>query len=123
MAVLTALTASAMADAITTYMDVGSGTACLKFESTNDAEIATCDMNATKFNSAVCGVITAGTIVDDTSATGGTVAQVSMYNDAGTKVAEFSCGTGSEEFQISSVTIGAGDTVGVSAFTITVPQA
>ena len=117
---------NALADALDTLVNTGSGTAQLMFEEAGDGEVATCDMADPAFGAAATGVITNGTIQDDTNArgtaaAGGVVAQVSMYNKAGTKVAEFNCGVTDETFIISSTTVGAGDTVGVSSFTITVP--
>jgi hypothetical protein len=113
---------NAMADAIDTLVDSGSGTPYLAFETSGDVEVAKCLMTTPNpFGAAASGVITADTISDDESAAGGTVAQVSMYMGTDVKVAEFTCGTGAEEFVISSTSIGAGDTVGVSSFTITVP--
>jgi len=121
MAILETNCRNACADAIDALVNTGSGTATLVFETSGDVEVATCNMSDPAFGVAATGVITADTISDDTSATGGTAAQVSMYNKASTKVAEFTLGTSGTEFIISNTTIGAGDTVGVSSFTITMP--
>jgi len=120
MAVLETATRGVMGVSITTLVQTGAGAANIKFETSGDVEVATCNLAGTSFTGA-SGVLTAGAISDDTSATGGTIEHVSMYNKNGDKVAEFTCAVSASEFTISSLLIGAGDTIGCSSFTITVP--
>lgn len=111
-----------LADAIDDEVNTGAGTAQLLFETAGDVEVATIDLANPAFGAAAAGVITlAGVTLSDADATGGTAAQVSMYDRDGTKQAEFTLGTAATEFIISNTTIGAGDQVDVTGFTITVP--
>ena len=120
MAVLATGTRGVMGVAITTLVQTGAGAANIKFETSADAEVACLNLNATSFTGA-SGVLTAGAISDDAHAAGGTIEHVSLYNKNADKVAEFTCATSAAEFTISSLSIGAGDTIGCSSFTITVP--
>jgi hypothetical protein len=80
---------NALADAIDDLVNTGAGTANLKFETSGDAEVATINFNNPAFGAAATGVITLqGTPLQDSSATGGTVAQFSIYNRNGTQVLE-----------------------------------
>lgn len=115
-------TATAACDAIVDLIDAGSTAGTCVFETSGDAEVATCTFSDPAFGGAVNGVATASTITDDSSATGGEAAQVSFYDSDSTKIMECTLGVGSsQDFDISSMTIGTGDTVSVSALTVTVP--
>ena len=114
-------TRSAACNAIVDLIDV-SGPGTLVFETSGDVEVATCTFAATAFGAASSGVATADTIVDDSSATGGEIAQVSVYDGVPAKIMECTISADSlSEFEISSLTIGVGDTVSCSAMTVTVP--
>ena len=97
----------------------------LVFETTGDVEVATIVLDATNaFGTAATGVITmTGQPRSDTNATGGTTGQFSIYTTAGqtTKILEGSVATSGADINISSVIIGATDTVELTTFTITVP--
>jgi hypothetical protein len=71
---------SAIADAIDTYVNAGTAPE-LVFETSGDTEVATIVLDATNaFGAASSGVITmTGQPIQDTNATGGTVAQFSIY--------------------------------------------
>lgn len=119
---ITELTQDAIADAVDALVNTGSGTAAAKFETSGDVEVATCPMSDPAFGSSDAGVITADTITDDEDATGGTIAQLSIYNKDAAKVCEFSVAVSGSDVDISSVTISEGDTVGITELTITCPS-
>lgn len=113
---------NALANEFASVINTGAGTATLVFETSGDGELATCNMAATPFGAASCGVITAGTITDDSSANAGVCDHVSIEDKDGTKQAEFDIGdTSTYAFVISSTTFSQSDTIGVSTFTVTVP--
>ena len=112
-----------LSDAMLAYIDGGANPGALVFETSADGEVATITFAATSGTSAT-GVITFSGWTNDTSATGGTVEHGSIYRDnAGTpiKVLEGNAGTTDESFILSSLSIGAGDTVTLSSLTWTAP--
>ena len=119
MAVLETVMRNAMADAIDTQINSGTA-ATLVFETSGDVEVATLTFGDPAFGAAATGVITANSITDDTSATGGTVAQASIYADAA-KQMEMTVATSGAESNMSSLVVAASETVSCSALTITVP--
>lgn len=122
MPTLETATRSALADALDALINTGSGTANLKLESSADAEIATFDFANPAFGAASSGVITLeGVPITDASATGGTVAQASIYNRNGDKVLEATAAASGAEVTVSSVEIAAEEEVNLTALTITVP--
>lgn len=108
-------------DAIVDSVDAGSGAGYIQIETSGDAEIATLPMSDPAFGAASNGVATANAITSDTSATGGTAAQASVYDSNNVKKWEMTLGTSGTEVIISSTSIGAGDTVSMSSLTVTVP--
>ena len=116
---------TSLADAITTYIDAGTAPE-LVFETSGDVEVATIVLNATQsFDNAAAGVITmADQPLSDTNATGGIVAQFSIFQNVGqgaAKVLEGNVLTSGADINLSSLTVGATDTVELTTFTITVP--
>jgi hypothetical protein len=111
---------NALADAFDVEVNAGAA-ATFVFETSADGEVATITLQDPAFGAAATGVLTLqGVTLSDTSATGGTVAQCSIFEDA-TKICEFTCGTGAEEISISSVTVAATDQVDLTALTVTMP--
>lgn len=120
--ILETATRNALADQIDTLVNTGTGTAQLLFETSGDAEVATINLQNPAFGAAASGVITLqGTPLEDTDATGGTVAQASIYDRDGGKVLEMSVATSGQDIDISSTSVGASDTVELTSLTITVP--
>lgn len=116
---------NALADEIDNYVNAGTAPE-LVFETSGDVEVATIILNATNaFGAAAAGVITmTGQPLSDASATGGTTAQFSIYQNVGqgaAKVLEGTVATSGADINISSTAIGATDTVELTTFTITVP--
>lgn len=120
MATLEAATRSAACDAIVDLIDVG-GAGTLVFQTSGDVEVATLTFSATAFGAASFGVATAAAITSDTSATGGVVAQASFFSGGATKILEATVSTSGADINLSSLTVGASDTVSVSSLTVTVP--
>lgn len=81
------------------------------------AEVATLPLAATAFGAAASGTATAGAITSDTSATGGTAATFKMETSGNVRIFGGAVGTSGSDLNLSSLVIGAGDTVSVSAFT------
>jgi hypothetical protein len=93
----------------------------LVIQTSGDVEVATLALSNPAFGNAATGVATAAAISDDTNATGGTAANFILQDRDNTEVFRGGCGTSGAELNLSSLTIGAGDTVSVSAMTFTVP--
>ncbi len=91
------------------------------FETAAHAEVATCTFGNPAFGNAAVGVGTANAIVDDSTATGGTVGHAHITKSDTSEILACTAGVAAEEFVLTSVTIGAGDTVSVTSLTITQP--
>jgi hypothetical protein len=120
---LTTAARNAACNAIVDLVDVGSTDANgdLVIMTSGDVEVATLAMSNPAFGAAATGVATASAISDDTSATGGTAALHKIQDRDNTEIWRGTVGAGSGDLDLSSVTIGAGDTVSVSSYTLTVP--
>ncbi len=111
-----------LANQIDDSVNTGGGTATLVFETSADAEVATIDLQNPAFGAAATGVITLqGTPLEDTSATAGTVAQFSIFDRAVAKVLEGVVLVAGGDINMTSLVVGAGDTVELTSFSITVP--
>lgn len=123
MVTLTTAARNAAANAIVDLVDAGTTDANgdLVIMTSADAEVATLAFSAPAFGAAATGVATAGTISDDTNATGGTAAKFKWQDKDNAEVLQGTVGTSGTELIMSSVTVGAGDTVSCSSFTLTMP--
>ena len=122
MATLETAARNAACDAIVDLIDGGAGAGTLVFETSGDVEVATLTFQDPAFGAAAAGVATrAGSITDDTNATGGVVAQASFYDSNSAKILEATVATSGADINLSSLTVGAGDTVSVSTLTVTMP--
>ena len=114
---------NAAADAIVDLVDGGSTDANgdLVIQTSGDAEVATLAMANPAFGNAAAGVATANAISDDTNATGGTAANFILQDRDNTEIIRGDVSTSGAELNLSSTSIGNGDTVSVSSLTLTVP--
>jgi len=120
---LTTAARNAAADAIVDLIDVGTTDANgdLVIMTSGDVEVATLACSDPAYGDAATGTATANTISDDTNATGGTAALFMFQDKDNTEVFRGSVGTSGEDLNLSSTSIGSGDTVSVSRFTATMP--
>lgn len=112
---------NAAANAIAALVDGGPAAGQLVFRTVADAEVATLTMSDPAFGAAATGVCTANAITGDTNATGGTTTKFTLEDSTATVVLTGTVGTSGADINLSSTTIGAGDSVDVSSLTLTVP--
>jgi hypothetical protein len=112
---------NAACNAIVDLIDAGAGAGTLVYQTSGDVEVATLTFSDPAFGDAANGVATAGSIASDTNATGGTASQASIFDSDNNKVMELTVATSGADINISSTTIGAGDTVACTSLTVTVP--
>lgn len=110
-------------DFVVDQLDVGSANATprLIFQTAANAEVATLNMANPAFGASAAGVATAGAIVDDTSATGGTTTKCILTSRDNTTVIEGTVATSGADINLSSTAIGANDTVRITSLTYTGP--
>jgi len=120
---ITTAARNAACNAIVDLIDVGTTDANgdLVIKTSGDVEVATLALSNPAFGAAATGVATAGAISDDINATGGTAAKFVMQDRDNTEVFNGAVGTSGSDLNLSSTTVGAGDTVSVSSFTATMP--
>jgi hypothetical protein len=116
-----------LADDILDALDteINSGTAQtggkLVIETTADAEISLHRFSNPAFGASASGTITmASPPKDDTNATAGTAAQFSIYDRDDTKILEGVVQVTGADLDLSSLAVGAGDTVSLTSFTISI---
>jgi hypothetical protein len=102
-------------------LDEGTPPGLLVFKTSGSAEVATLTLaSPNAFGSADGSAIAAaGTIVSDSDATGGTIAQAELQNAAGTAkiLCSVTATSGGGDIELSSVVISAHQTVSVSSLT------
>ena len=110
-----------MANYVVDLIDAGAGAGTLELQTSGDVEVATLTFSDPAFGDAASGVATANSITSDTSATGGTVAKFIIQDSDSTLVVSGTVtGTGGGgDIEMSSVSVGAGDTVSMSSLTYT----
>ncbi len=121
MAVIPTATRNAMVDSAVDRIDLGSGPGALIFRTAASAEVATLPFSDPAFGSASGGVAAAGAITPDASATGGTTDRATLEDSDANIVITASVGTSGKDINLSSNIIGAGDSVTISALTVTQP--
>ena len=110
-----------IADYVVDAIDSG-GTGTLEFQTSGDVEVATITFSATAFGAAAGGIATANSMTDDTNATGGTISKARIKNGSATEILACAVGTGGSDINLSSLSIGAGDTVSLTSLTYTAPN-
>lgn len=123
---LTAAARNAACNAIVDLIDAGTGAGTIEIKSAastvaGTSEVATLTFSDPAFGDAASGVATASAITDDTSATGGTAGFFTIFDSNDVAVMQGTVATSGADLNLSSVTIGAGDTVSISSFTVTMP--
>jgi hypothetical protein len=118
-----------IADAVVDLVDTGTASPNLgyiEFQTSGDVEVATLTFANPAFGAAASGTATANAITSDTNATGGTVAKFAVYDSDGTKLFSGSVTATSASPQgditLSSVSVGASDTVSMSSLTYSAPS-
>lgn len=114
---------NAIADLVVDLIDAGAGAGTFELQTSADAEVATLTFGDPAFGAAANGTAAANAITSDTNATGGTAAKAVAQDSDGTDV--FLCSVsatgGGGDVELSSVEIGAGDTVSMSALSYSAP--
>ena len=110
-----------LADTVVDLIDAGAGAGTLFIQTSGDVEVATLTFSDPAFGNAASGTATANSITDDSSATGGTAANFDAQDSDSNDVFLGSVGTSGEDINLSSVSIGAGDTVSITSLTYSAP--
>lgn len=110
---------NAACDAVVDLLDGGT----LEFQTSGGVEVATLTFGTPAFGAASTGTATANAITGDSSATGGTIAKAVLKTSGAAAVVTYTVTAtgGGGDIELSSVAIGAGDTVSVSSLTYTQP--
>ncbi len=111
------VTRNNLADVVLADIDVGSN-GLLEFQTSGSAEVATLTLSDPA-GSVSGAVLTFSAITDDTSATGGVVDRFELQTSAAATVVLGNVQTSGGDINLSSLTVGAGDTVSMSALTYT----
>lgn len=115
-----AATRNSIADAVLADIDQDAGAGNLVFLTAADAEVATLVLSDPA--GTVTGpTLTFSAISDDTSATGGTTTKAKIESNLNTEVINCAVGTSGSDINLSSTTIGAGDTVSMSSLVYNAP--
>jgi hypothetical protein len=112
---------NAIADLVVDRLDLGSGTSAgrLVFLTVGAVAVATLPLSNPAFGASSNGTATANSITSDTNAAGGTTTNFELRDRDAAAVVAGSVGTSGSDINMSSTTIGAGDTVSVSSLTYT----
>ena len=110
---------NSLADLVVDLIDAGAGAGYIEFQTSGDVEVATCPFGDPAFGAAATGTATANAITDDTSATGGTIAKFRIKDSDNTEVfsGTVTVTSGGGDIELTSVIIGAGDTVSMTSLT------
>lgn len=117
--ILAAAARNAAVNGITALLNSGT----IQFQTSGHVAVATCTFGATAFGAASNGTATANAISDDTNAVGGTIAHAHLRTSVPAELVELSCTVtgGGGDIQLTSLVIGAGDTVSVTSLSLTMP--
>ena len=109
-----------IANLVVDAIDAG-GAGTLEFQTSGDVEVATLTFAATAFGASSSGTATAAALTSDTDATGGTVAKFVVKSGGAATIFSGAVSTVGSDINLSSLTVGAGDTVSISALTYSAP--
>lgn len=115
-----AATRNAISDAVLAEIDIDVGAGNLEFQTSGSSEVATLVLSDPA--GVVSGaVLTFNSINSDTSATGGTVSKFELQANGGGASVLGNVLTSGGDINLSSLSVGAGDTVSMSSLTYTAP--
>lgn len=109
---------STLATAVRDAIDNGPAAGKLVFMTSGDVTVATLTMSD-PCGSVLNGVLTFSAISSDTNAVGGTVAKFKLTTSDNINVLFGAVGTSGSDINLSTLSVGAGDTVSVSSLTYT----
>lgn len=113
---------NAIATAFGDRVDADTDPGYMELQTSADAEVATFTFQDPSFGSPSTGVISLlGVPIQDTNATGGTVAKGCLFDGDDTKLTEAEAATAAAPIIMSSLSVGAGETVTLTSLTVTVP--
>ena len=114
---------TAIADFVVDQLDLNTPPGKLIMQTAGGATVATLNFPNPAFGAAAAGTATAGAIVADTNAVGGTVAKAELRQGAGTPIVLCSVTTtgGGGDIQLNSVIISAGQQVSITSLTYSAP--
>jgi hypothetical protein len=112
-----------IANFVVDMIDAGSGAGKLVFQDAQQDAVATLTFAKPAFGNSSSGTATANAIGDDTNAIGGTISRALIQDSAGNVI--FICTVtfqgGGGDIQLSSTTVGVGQTVSLAGLTYTAP--
>lgn len=119
MPILATAARNAAVNAIAALLNGGT----IRFETSANNEVATCGFSATAFGAAASGTATANAISSDTNADGGTVDHALLRDSSAATIITATCTAtgGGGDIELTSLAIGAGDTLAVNSMTLTQP--
>lgn len=117
---------NAACNAIVDLIDAGSGAGTLEFKTAastvaGTSEAATLTFSDPAFGVASAGVATANAINSDTNATGGTVGYFTIFDSDSNDIMQGTVAVSGADIDLSSLVVGATDTVSMSSLTATMP--
>ena len=115
-----AATRNAIADAVLADIDIDVGAGTIECQTAGPVEVAT-GLLSDPTGTVAAEVLTFSPITDDTSATGGTVSKFVIKSNLGGDRVLGSVAVSGGDINMSSLSIGVGDTVSVSSLTYTAP--
>ena len=113
-------TRNAIADAVLADIDIDAGAGKLLFQTSGSGEVATLTLSDPA-GTVSAAVLTFSSITSDTSATGGTVSKFEIQSNSGGARVLGNVLTSGGDINLSSLTVGVGDTVSMSSLTYTAP--
>ena len=118
---------NAACNGVVDLVDGGTGAGTLEIKSAPSttagvSELAIITFADPAFGNAATGVASlASAMTDETNANAGTASDFTVFDSAGTAIFQGAVATSGSDLNLSSTSIGAGDTVSISAFTVTMP--
>ena len=111
-----------LANLVVDLIDGGAGAGKLEFRTSGEVAAATVTFQDPAFGAASGGTALANTpMVDDTNATGGTVDRFAILDSNNTVILQGAVATSGSDINLSSTTIGAGDTVSLTSLSYSAP--